>query len=50
MQCPALYQRTNVEGTVNVLESARKHGVKKLTLENDSLKKRLDELETVVNA
>src|SRR6185312_10610491 len=27
---PALYQRVNVEGTVNVLEAARKSGVKKI--------------------
>src|ERR1043166_3219545 len=29
---PALYQRVNVEGTVNVLEAARRSGVKKLIL------------------
>ena len=28
---PALYQRVNVEGTVNILEAARKNGVKKIT-------------------
>jgi UDP-glucuronate 4-epimerase len=33
---PALYQRVNVEGTVNLLESARRHGVKKVTLASSS--------------
>ena len=33
---PALYQRVNVEGTVNVLESARLHGVKKITIASSS--------------
>jgi UDP-glucuronate 4-epimerase len=33
---PALYQRVNVEGTVNILEAARKNGVKKLTLASSS--------------
>jgi UDP-glucuronate 4-epimerase len=33
---PALYQRVNVEGTVNVLESARRVGVKKFTLASSS--------------
>jgi len=33
---PALYQRVNVEGTVNVLEAARKHGVKKITVASSS--------------
>ncbi|MEY4385515.1 MAG: hypothetical protein RLY20_798 [Verrucomicrobiota bacterium] len=33
---PALYQRVNVEGTVNVLEAARLHKVKKLTLASSS--------------
>jgi UDP-glucuronate 4-epimerase len=33
---PALYQRVNVEGTVNVLEAARKTGVKKLVLASSS--------------
>ncbi len=33
---PALYQRVNVEGTVNVLEAARRTGVKKLTLASSS--------------
>lgn len=29
---PALYQRVNVEGTVNLLEAARLHGVKKIII------------------
>jgi UDP-glucuronate 4-epimerase len=33
---PALYQRVNVEGTVNVLEAARKSGVKKLIIASSS--------------
>src|SRR5207249_947121 len=33
---PALYQRVNVEGTVNVLEAARRHGVGKLILASSS--------------
>jgi UDP-glucuronate 4-epimerase len=33
---PALYQRVNVEGTVNLLETARRRGVKKLTLASSS--------------
>src|SRR5271165_4687428 len=33
---PALYQRVNVEGTVNVLESARQNGVKKITIASSS--------------
>jgi UDP-glucuronate 4-epimerase len=33
---PALYQRVNVEGTVNVLETARLTGVKKITLASSS--------------
>jgi UDP-glucuronate 4-epimerase len=33
---PALYQRVNVEGTVNVLEAARKNGVKKITIASSS--------------
>lgn len=33
---PALYQRVNVEGTVNVLEAARLTGVKKLILASSS--------------
>ena len=33
---PALYQRVNVEGTVNVLEAARQTGVKKITIASSS--------------
>ncbi len=33
---PALYQRVNVEGTVNILEAARKHGVNKLVMASSS--------------
>src|SRR5438093_3993842 len=33
---PALYQRVNVEGTVNLLETARLHGVKKVILASSS--------------
>jgi UDP-glucuronate 4-epimerase len=33
---PALYQRVNVEGTVNLLESARRQGVKKVILASSS--------------
>ena len=33
---PALYQRVNVEGTVNILEAARKHHVKKVTIASSS--------------
>src|ERR1044071_6101313 len=33
---PALYQRVNVEGTANLLESARGHGVGKVTLASSS--------------
>lgn len=36
LQEPALYQRVNVEGTVNVLEAARLTGVKKLTIASSS--------------
>jgi len=36
LEQPALYQRVNVEGTVNVLEAARKNGVKKITLASSS--------------
>ena len=32
----ALYQRVNVEGTVNILEAARKTGVKKITIASSS--------------
>ena len=34
---PALYQRVNVEGTVNLLEAARVHGVAKITLASSSV-------------
>ena len=33
---PALYQHVNVGGTVNVLEAARKNGVKKITIASSS--------------
>src|SRR4029077_2414950 len=33
---PALYQRVNVEGTVNLLEAARSQGVKKVVLASSS--------------
>lgn len=33
---PALYQRVNVEGTVNLLEAARQNGVKKITIASSS--------------
>jgi UDP-glucuronate 4-epimerase len=33
---PALYQRVNVEGTVNILEAARLHSVKKLIIASSS--------------
>jgi UDP-glucuronate 4-epimerase len=33
---PALYQRVNVEGTVNLLEAGRKTGVKKFTMASSS--------------
>jgi UDP-glucuronate 4-epimerase len=33
---PALYQRVNVEGTVNLLEAARRNGVKKIILASSS--------------
>lgn len=33
---PALYQRVNVEGTVNLLEAARRTGVKKITMASSS--------------
>ena len=36
LENPALYQRVNVEGTVNVLESARERGVKKITIASSS--------------
>lgn len=36
LEQPALYQRVNVEGTVNVLEAARLNGVKKITIASSS--------------
>src|SRR6202789_4227951 len=36
LEKPALYQRVNVEGTVNVLEAARKSGVKKIVVASSS--------------
>ncbi len=36
LEQPALYQRVNVEGTVNLLEAARKSGVKKITVASSS--------------
>ncbi len=33
---PALYQRVNVEGTVNILEAARRNGVQKITIASSS--------------
>ena len=36
LQEPALYQRVNVEGTVHLLEAARAHGVKKITIASSS--------------
>jgi len=36
LQEPALYQRVNVEGTVNVLEAARERGVGKLVIASSS--------------
>lgn len=36
LQEPALYQRVNVEGTVNLLEAARATGVKKITIASSS--------------
>jgi UDP-glucuronate 4-epimerase len=36
LQDPALYQRVNVEGTVNLLEAARKHRVKKVIIASSS--------------
>lgn len=33
---PALYQRVNVEGTVNILEAARRYGVKKIIIASSS--------------
>src|SRR5690349_22225222 len=36
LEDPALYQRVNVEGTVNLLEAARRRGVKKFTIASSS--------------
>ncbi|HXJ61463.1 MAG TPA: SDR family NAD(P)-dependent oxidoreductase [Candidatus Dormibacteraeota bacterium] len=36
LEDPALYQRVNVEGTVNLLEAARLNGVKKVTMASSS--------------
>jgi UDP-glucuronate 4-epimerase len=36
LEQPELYQRVNVSGTVNVLEAARRHGVKKVTIASSS--------------
>ncbi len=36
LEQPALYQRVNVEGTVNVLEAARQAGVSKVTIASSS--------------
>jgi len=36
LEQPALYQRVNVEGAVNLLEAARKTGVKKVTMASSS--------------
>jgi UDP-glucuronate 4-epimerase len=36
LQQPALYQRVNVEGTVNLLEAARENGVNKVTIASSS--------------
>src|SRR6185503_5313039 len=36
LQDPALYQRVNVEGTVHLLEAAREHNVKKITIASSS--------------
>ncbi len=36
LEQPALYQRVNVEGTVNLLEAARHNGVKKITIASSS--------------
>ncbi len=36
LEQPALYQRVNVEGTVNLLEAGRKRGVKKFTIASSS--------------
>src|SRR5687767_13804710 len=36
LEKPALYQRVNVEGTVNLLEAARQNGVKKIIIASSS--------------
>ena len=36
LEQPALYQRVNVEGTTNLLEAARKRGIKKVTIASSS--------------
>jgi UDP-glucuronate 4-epimerase len=36
LEQPALYQRVNVEGTVNILEAAKKSGVKKIIIASSS--------------
>ena len=36
LEQPALYQRVNIEGTANLLEAARKRGVKKVTIASSS--------------
>jgi UDP-glucuronate 4-epimerase len=36
LEQPALYQRVNVEGTANILEAARKSGVKKIIIASSS--------------
>ena len=36
LEQPALYQRVNVEGTVNLFEAARESGVKKITIASSS--------------
>ena len=36
LEQPALYQRVNVEGTVNILEAARQTGCKKITIASSS--------------
>ena len=36
LEQPALYQRVNVEGTVNLLEAARRHGVRKIIIASSS--------------
>ncbi len=36
LQDPALYQRVNVEGTVNLLEAARRRGIRKITIASSS--------------